>query len=248
MTAADVLTRFGIVRAAEVVKLAKAAGLPLAAAATLLEKESGGGHNVFGHDRVETGGNYVKGGEVTKEAYKRYKANRARFGCQGVGPTQLTFAGFQDRADARGGCYDWSVNCAVGFDILAQGIKAGGFHEGFRAYNGAESYADDAMKKLAVWRSRLGGDGGDIPGGGPGPKHAPLREGDTGPAVAALQKFLNATFPAYSHIDLGPQRYGPQTAAVIAEFQRRAGVTGPDADGTIVGPRTWAALERFGFR
>jgi peptidoglycan hydrolase-like protein with peptidoglycan-binding domain len=37
------------------------------------------------------------------------------------------------------------------------------------------------------------------------------------------------------------ERYGPQTVAVIAELQRRAGVTGPDADGTIVGPRTWAA-------
>jgi hypothetical protein len=37
------------------------------------------------------------------------------------------------------------------------------------------------------------------------------------------------------------ERYGPQTVAVIAELQRRAGVTGPDADGTTVGPRTWAA-------
>jgi hypothetical protein len=67
-------------------------------------------------------------------------------------------------------------------------------------------------------------------------------------AGGALQKFLNATFPAYSHLDLGPQRYGPQTVAVVAEFQRRAGVTGPDANGRTVGPRTWAALEHFGFR
>jgi hypothetical protein len=243
MTAADVLTRFGIQRAAEVAELAAKAGLALAAAATMLEKESGGGHNVYGHDNVETGGNYQKGGPVTEENYRKYKANRDRFGSQGVGPTQLTFSGFQDTADARGGTYDWRVNIAVGFEILAQGIKTGGFHEGFRAYNGSNEYADDAMLKLAVWRSRLGGGGGN---GGPR-QHAPLREGDTGPAVAALQKFLNATFPAYSHIDLGPQRYGPQTVAVVAEFQRRAGVTGPDADGRIVGPRTWAALDSFGF-
>ena len=50
-----------------------------------------------------------------------------------------------------------------------------------------------------------------------------LREGDRGPAVAALQSWLNATFPSFSQIDLRPQRYGPQTVAVIAEFQRRAG-------------------------
>jgi hypothetical protein len=247
MTAADVLTRFGIQRAAEVAELAAKAGLPLAAAATMLEKESGGGHNVYGHDNVETGGNYQKGGPVTEENYRKYKANRDRFGSQGVGPTQLTFSGFQDSADARGGTYDWRVNIAVGFEILAQGIKTGGFHEGFRAYNGSNEYADDAMLKLAVWRSRLGDGDGDGDGNGGPRQHAPLREGDTGPAVAALQKFLNATFPAYSHIDLGPQRYGPQTVAVVAEFQRRAGVTGPDVDGRIVGPRTWAALDSFGF-
>ncbi len=76
----------------------------------------------------------------------------------------------------------------------------------------------------------------------------PLREGDTGPAVAALQRWLNAVFPSYSRIDLEPQRYGPATVAVVREFQRRAGVTGADADGTLVGPRTWAALAAHGYR
>ena len=164
MTAAEVLTKHGTKRAAEVVELAAAAGLELAAAATLLEKESNGGDNVFGHDAVETGGNYVKGGKVTKEAYLKYKAHRHEFGAQGVGPTQLTFPGFQDRADARGGTFDFRVNCAVGFEILVDLIRANGVHHGFRIYNGgpepsddAESYAKDAVKKLAVWRSRLAG-------------------------------------------------------------------------------------------
>ena len=164
MTAAEVLANHGTQRAAEVVELAAAAGLKLAAAATLLEKESGGGHNVWGHDNVETGGHYVKGAVVTKEAYRNYKRDRDRLGAQGVGPTQLTFKGFQDRADARGGCFDWRVNCSVGFEILAEHIKAKGVHDGFRAYNGsgaaAERYADDAIDKLAVWRSRLGDDPG----------------------------------------------------------------------------------------
>ena len=161
MTAAEVLADHGTQRAAEVVELAAAAGLELAAAATLLEKESGGGHNVWGHDNVETGGNYVKGDPVTKEAYRKYRRDRDRLGAQGVGPTQLTFPGFQDRADTRGGCFDFRVNCSVGFEILADHIKARGIRDGFRAYNGsgpmAERYADDAMSKLAVWRSRLGG-------------------------------------------------------------------------------------------
>ena len=161
MTAAEVLERHGTQRAAEVVELAAAAGLELAAAATLLEKESSGGHNVWGHDGVDDGGNYVKGAQVTKEAYEKYKHDRDRLGAQGVGPTQLTFPGFQDRADDRGGCFDWRVNCSVGFEILADHIRAKGIHDGFRAYNGsgaaAERYADDAMSKLAAWRSRLGG-------------------------------------------------------------------------------------------
>jgi len=163
MTAADVLAKHGTQRAAEVVELAAAAGLELAAAATLLEKESNGGHNVWGHDKVETGGHYVKGAEVTEKAYRNYKADRdrKRIGAQGVGPTQLTFKGFQDRADDRGGCFDWRVNCVVGFEILADHIRRLGIRDGCRAYNGsgpaAEAYADDAMRKLAVWQSRLGG-------------------------------------------------------------------------------------------
>jgi hypothetical protein len=161
MTAAEVLAKHGTQRAAEVVELAAAAGLELAAAATLLEKESGGGHNVWGHDNVSTGGHYDKGAEVTEKAYRNYKADRNRIGAQGVGPTQLTFKGFQDRADERGGCFDWRVNCAVGFEVLADHIRANGVRDGFRAYNGsgpaAERYADDAISKLGVWRSRLAG-------------------------------------------------------------------------------------------
>jgi peptidoglycan hydrolase-like protein with peptidoglycan-binding domain len=42
--------------------------------------------------------------------------------------------------------------------------------------------------------------------------------------------------------------YGPFTVRAIAEFQRRTGVTGPDADGTIVGSRTNAALWAEGYR
>ena len=48
----DVLSRGGILRAPEVVDLTAAAGLDLAAAATLLAIESNGGRNVWGSDGV----------------------------------------------------------------------------------------------------------------------------------------------------------------------------------------------------
>jgi hypothetical protein len=254
MSADQVLAEHGILRAAEVVALAREAGLDLAAAATMLEKESYGGQNVWGHDGVDPKGIYEKGAPVTKEAYLRYKAARqsGRILPQGVGPTQLTWPGYQDQADTEGGCYDWTTNVKVGFRALAGDIRQNGFRGGFRAWNGsgadAEKYAADAMTTLAVWQSRIAGTTGSTQGGGPQVQRPALHEGDTGPAVAALQKFLNATFPLYSHIDLGPQRYGPQTVTVVAEFQRRAGVTGPEADGRTVGPRTWAALEHYGFQ
>jgi hypothetical protein len=246
----DVLKQHGIMRPKEVVELAALAGLELAAAATLLQKESGGGTNVYGHDAVETGGFYDKGGQVTAANYKQYKAHRSQFGAQGVGPTQLTYPPFQDRADARGGCFDWRVNALVGFEILSGNITALGVRKGFRAFNGsgpaAEKYADDAMAKLRVWRDRLAG----TPGVMPAMTRPVLHEGDTGTVVLSVQKFMNRTFPLYSHIDTAPKRYGPQTSKVIAEFQRRAGVSGSGVvkAGTQIGPPTWAALEFFGFR
>jgi hypothetical protein len=187
---------------------------------------------------------------VTASNYKKYKAHRSQFGAQGVGPTQLTFPGFQDRADARGECFDWRVNALVGFEILSGNITALGVRKGFRAFNGsgpaAERYADDAMAKLRVWRDRLAG----TPGVMPAMPRPVLHEGDTGTVVLSVQKFMNRTFPLYSHIDTAPKRYGPQTSKVIAEFQRRAGVSGTGVlkTGRQIGPPTWAALEFFGFR
>lgn len=157
----DILTANGVIRASEVVELAGAAGLDLAAAATLLEKESGGGHNVWGHDAVNTGGLYVKGSVVTQGAYMAYKAQRAHLGSQGVGPCQLTWRGFQDQADVLGGCWDWRSNVTVGFRTLASLIQGKGMRDGFRAFNGAgpaaEKYANDAMGRYAAWRARLSG-------------------------------------------------------------------------------------------
>lgn len=160
MSPAESLRVWGILRAVEVVELAAAARLDVAAAATLLEKESYGGRNVWGSDGVPTGGTYVKGAEVTREAYAAYRARRVELGAQGVGPCQLTWPGYQDQADALGGCWDWRHNVTVGFGTLAGLIRSHGLRDGFRRYNGsgpaAERYADDAVAKVAKWRDRLG--------------------------------------------------------------------------------------------
>lgn len=163
MNTAEVLAANGIVRAAEVVELAAAARLELAAAAVLLVKESHGGRNVWGHDDVPTGGSYDKGGAVTRSNYAAYRRARAerRAGQQGCGPTQLTLDAFQLQADDAGGCWDWRANTLTGFGILAGLIRHAGDRDGFRRYNGsgprAERYADDAAALLDRWRGLLAG-------------------------------------------------------------------------------------------
>jgi hypothetical protein len=162
MSDIGVLAAGGIDRAADVVSIAAAAGLELAAAATLLIKESGGGRNVWGHDGVTVAPNtYVKGGPVTQSNYAAYIAAVAagRAGRQGCGPTQLTFGPFQQQADDAGGCWRWEINCRVGFEILADHIRRRGVQGGFRAYNGsgsaAEAYGRDAKTRYDAWRVKL---------------------------------------------------------------------------------------------
>ena len=162
MSAVTVLTEGGIIGAEDVVSIAAAAGLELAAAATLLVKESSGGRNVWGHDAVTVAPNtYVKGGPVTQSNYAAYRAavNAGHAGRQGCGPTQLTFGPFQQRADDAGGCWRWEINCQVGFEILADHIRRRGVQDGFRAYNGsgpaAEAYGRDAKTRYDSWRVKL---------------------------------------------------------------------------------------------
>ncbi len=67
--------------------------------------------------------------------------------------------------------------------------------------------------------------------------------------VIALQKFLNAygwrpELPLLQPLG----NYLEQTAAVVKAAQAQCGVTGPDADGRIVGPRTSTAFAARGAR
>lgn len=245
MPAVDVLARSGIVDAQLVVETAAAVGLELAAACAMLEKETAGGQNVWGHD----GGAIIKGGPVTQANYASYRhaIETGRSGRQGCGPTQLTYGPLQNQADDLGGCWVPRHNLRVGFQNLAGLIRSHGLTDGFRRYNGsgpaATAYANDAMVKLGVWRARLGG-AGSAPAAPSTSGAVLLKQGDTGPAVLKLQAWLNAHYPAYSKLDLGPQRFGPQTAGVVKEFQKRSGLT---ADG-VIGPITWGALIAAGYR
>jgi hypothetical protein len=72
--------------------------------------------------------------------------------------------------------------------------------------------------------------------------------------VMALQRWLNA-YDWQPHLPLittdpakGFGTYGPATQGVIRSAQAQCGITGPDADGSVVGPRTKAAFAARGAR
>ena len=83
------------------------------------------------------------------------------------------------------------------------------------------------------------GTGATVPPSATAPGAVYLGVGDenTGDRVLALQKLLNANYPAYTQLDEDGE-YGPLTAEVVSEFQQRAGLA---VDG-IAGPATLAAL------
>lgn len=135
---------------------ARRAGIPYELLLAVLDQESGGGRNEFGHDPTI----FVGAGEVTRARYLAYKAERIRTGLmQGVGPMQLTWSGYQDAADALGGCDRPACNVAIGAHILAENIRRDGLHAGVAAYNGtgpaAQHYADDVLERADRWRATL---------------------------------------------------------------------------------------------
>jgi hypothetical protein len=160
--AAAILTSYGMGLADELIFAAQAEGIDLAVAATVIQKESMG-RNVWGSDGVATGGTYIKGTLVTQASYLAYRAavQAGRIGRQGCGPAQCTSAGYQNEADALGGCWDPVANMRSGFRGIQTLINQYGVRGGFVHYNGsgpaAEAYANDAMAKFAVWQARLAG-------------------------------------------------------------------------------------------
>lgn len=72
------------------------------------------------------------------------------------------------------------------------------------------------------------------------------RVGDRSDRVMKLQQFMTSHFPSYNaYRPTG--FYGVATSEGLREFQKRVGITGPDADGKVCGPRTLAKLREYGF-
>lgn len=140
--------------------------IPISLGFALVEKESGF-RNVFGHDPTQSIPDRWKGTVVTKDKYKYYKSRRSRYGMQGVGPTQLTWYEFQDRADKLGGCWSTRYNIRVGISILASYYHRYKKHHSTREsvrlagrdYNGsgsaADAYGNDLVKRFNKWHNRL---------------------------------------------------------------------------------------------
>jgi peptidoglycan hydrolase-like protein with peptidoglycan-binding domain len=225
---------------AVVITEARRAGIPLALACALLEKETAGGHNVFGHDR-DRSGHYIfpaRDGTVpvTEDLYRQYKQRRKATGLpQGVGPCQLTFAGFQDQADALGGCWKPEANIRVGFKVLADNIRVNGQARGVARYNGsgsaADAYSKDVLAKARRWEALLAG----ASGAGVKIKAAPglVRRGDHGKRVERITRRLayvhsrNTKAPYLASVR---QRFDGAAVAALKAFQREHGLL---ADGVF---------------
>lgn len=133
---------------------AQKAGVTFVVACALLEQESAGGQNVWGHDQTWMIGYPV----MSADSYAVYKAHRSRFGNQGVGPCQLTSSDLQDQADALGGCYKPFPNMLVAFGLLKSWFDEGlTYHDAWVRYNGSQNYADIMDARITRWHSILNG-------------------------------------------------------------------------------------------
>jgi hypothetical protein len=232
-----------VLRPQAVVEEARRAGLGLPLACALLEKESGGGRNVFGHDPTI----FVGAGEVTRAKYAEYKRRRVASGnrmMQGVGPCQLTWWEFQDTADREGGCWRPEINIRVGFRHLAALIKAHGAAEGARRYNGsgaaAEAYSRDLLAKAKTWEAKLAGL--PVPAAASGGPRL-VRRGSEGELVERITGRLSrvrSRATGRPYLDGARRRFDREAEAALKAFQRDHRL---EADG-VFGPASAQALNR----
>jgi soluble lytic murein transglycosylase-like protein len=155
---ARVAKKHGANYSLRIIMEARKAGIPISLAFALIEQESNF-RNVFGHDPTTSVPNNWKGEKVTKDRYLHYKKYRQADGMQGVGPAQLTWWEYQNKADQRGGAWKPKHNISVAFEHLASLIKEKGLRAGIAAYNGsgpaAAKYAEQVLERQAKWHKRL---------------------------------------------------------------------------------------------
>jgi hypothetical protein len=138
---------------------ARRADIPISLGFALVEQESGFS-NVFGHDDSIFHG----AGKVTKARYLEYKRQRGTPGrrMQGVGPCQLTWWQFQDKADHLGGCWIARHNIRVAFEHLGGLMRQHSTRDALAVYNAGnarsrqgQDYAASVLRRQQRWHSIL---------------------------------------------------------------------------------------------
>lgn len=231
------MRRGGIIYAETALEEAERAGIKLSLACALLEQESAGGKNVWGNDRAPNGGTSGWGWrKVTERDYKVYKGrrgSRGQGGMQGVGPCQLTWYEFQDRADKLGGCWVPRFNMRVGFELLASLIKTHGYSVGVERYNGVgrKEYSRSVRTKAEKWHDVLveaAKEASDPPPDEKDERGEPYPElsfGDKGSKVSKLQRALNRRAKARDLWTTAEDGiYGPDTHGLAVEVVYRLGI------------------------
>ena len=188
-TPAEILAAGGLANADLIVQAATATGIPLAIAAAMIQKETGG-KNIYGHDAggvystltgpVVVGGIvYKKGADIPVTSFNFVEFLRrvtAGEKSNGVGPAQLTYAGYFKQAPDYP-FWDALANIRFGLTVLADylnddfsdsSISSAGarYNGGTNPGTKALTYGEDLLTKTNAWRAKLAGAsdiGGSMP-------------------------------------------------------------------------------------
>lgn len=151
--------------ALRIVMEAERQNMPVSVLLAIIDQETGF-KNVYGHDAVRNPIKSPPGGlrVVTRSNYFAYKKFRQMgLGAQGVGPTQLTYPGYQDEADRDGGCWDQAVNIATGARILAEHrLHTANWYQVYQLFNAGNlttpqgvTYANQVQALQHAWHMRI---------------------------------------------------------------------------------------------
>lgn len=198
---------------------------------------------------------------------KRELGSHAAGGGVGHSPAEASAAGGAKGADA---AYDLEAASGGGFRapnvVLRQGsggehvktlqrrLKEVGFDPGsadgdfgpktaaaVKAFQRSKGLGADGVVGPQTWKALEGVQGPSAPSPAPSTSRPTLREGAKGEDVKALQQRLKSLGfdPGAADGD-----FGGRTSSAVRSFQHAAGL---GADG-VVGPRTWAALDKGGVK
>lgn len=150
----EVARDFGLQNAATIAQASEDVGIWFGPACTLFEKESMG-RNVYGHDK----GGALSGfpGQVNAQNFAVFEWLVFDQGMpsNGVGPSQLTWKGYFTSMKAQG-LRPWVAydNMLFGLTILNTHYLANDkdWLKAATLYNGATSYGEDFVAKLAEWQ------------------------------------------------------------------------------------------------